>query len=249
MIAAAAGGDGWHGAGRRRAWSGSSALLGARRSAREMGVLLCGGCSAARSRSALRRLCIRGDGVARVGRESDMIAAAVCGDGWRGAGRRRARSGSRRSLRDAHHDTTVGCVRASTGVSGVCSLPGLGATASGLGEGRTPGAHAGGAHTFQIISISRFIQTRGASLYEPRLVPLTKEEPLFRGVPSWTSEFPAQRSWVHRSRRGKRSFPVTRKRVTCDTCVLFVTFLPPSARWGAPCAHPAGGALPHHLGF
>ena len=31
MIAAASGGDGWHGAGRRRARSGSSALLGARR--------------------------------------------------------------------------------------------------------------------------------------------------------------------------------------------------------------------------
>ena len=74
-------------------------------------------------------------------------------------------------------------------------------------------------------------------------------EPLFHGVSLWTSEFPAQGSWVHRSRRGKRSFPVTRKRVTCDTCVLFVTFLPPSARWGAPCARPARGALPHHLGF
>ena len=105
VIAAAACGDGWHGAGRRRARSSPSAVLGARRSARQMGVLLCGGCSAARSRSASRRLCVGGDGVARGGVESDVIAAAACGDGWHGAGRRRARSspsaflGARRSAR------------------------------------------------------------------------------------------------------------------------------------------------------
>jgi ribosomal protein L34E len=98
MIAAASCGVGWHGAGPRRARSGSSASLGARRSARQMGVLLCGGCSAARSRSASRRLCSEGGGVARGGAESDMIAAAACGVGWHGAGRRRARSGSSASL-------------------------------------------------------------------------------------------------------------------------------------------------------
>ena len=161
-------------------------------------------------------------------------------------GSEHARSCTRRSLRDAHHYTTVGCVRASTGVSGVCSLPGLGATASGLGEGRTPGAHAGGAHTFQIISISRFIQTRVASLYEPRSALLTKQEPLFRGVPSWTSEFPVEKSWAHRSRTEKRSFPATWQRVICDTCALFCDFSSTERKvWrasGAP--HRGRSALP-----
>ena len=57
-IAAAAGGDGWHGAGCRRARAGSSVLLGARRSVRQMGVLLCGGCSVVVPRSASRRPCM-----------------------------------------------------------------------------------------------------------------------------------------------------------------------------------------------
>ena len=134
-------------------------------------------------------------------------------------------------------------MHASTGVSGVCSLPGLGANASGLGEGRTPGAHAVGAHTFQIISISRFIQTRVASLYEPRSALLTKQEPLFRGVPSWTSEFPVEKSWAHRSRTEKRSF-LRRGSVSSVTHVpCFVTSHPLSARCGAPRARPTGGAL------
>ena len=58
------------------------------------GALLCGGRSAARSRSASRRLGIGEDCVARSGGKSDMIAAAADGDGWHDAGRRRAWSGS-----------------------------------------------------------------------------------------------------------------------------------------------------------
>ena len=86
-IAAAACGDGWLGAGRRRAWSGASVLLGVRRSARKMCVL-CGGCSAARSRSSRRRLCyLRWRRGVRGGELSEIVAAA-CGDGWLVAGRR-----------------------------------------------------------------------------------------------------------------------------------------------------------------